>query len=109
MFRISFTPQYRGDHLALSKIGDVLTVNGDPLDFSDLPEGGEYPADAIDNPFVRGGVKRTEGIIHITLLLPYSNLNPSQVIAFPSPIMIENDGDIPLPDGRFAEEINAAE
>ena len=56
MFKINLIPQFSDADLTLHSSGDVLIVNGDTLDFSDLSEGGEYPADAIDNEHVVGGV-----------------------------------------------------
>lgn len=103
MFKISFSPQYSTGDLTLVKQGDILTVNGDVLDFTDLPEGGEYPPEAIDNEFVVGGVKRVDGEIHITILLPYSNPNAPRSVTFPDPITVTADGPVALPEGRNPE------
>lgn len=95
--------------LSLSKSGDILTVNGDILDFSDLPEGGEYPPEAIENDFIVGGVKRIDGEIHITIMLPYSNPKAPQSITFPDPIFVSVDGEIALPEARNTEAEHAVE
>ena len=100
MFKINLTPQFSDATLILSKAGDVLTVNGDALDFSDLPEGGEYPADAIDNEHVVGGACRHDGSIIISILMPYNNRNAPVTVTHPSPLVVNQDGDIALPEGR---------
>ncbi|WP_247996682.1 hypothetical protein [Brucella tritici] len=104
MFKISLCPQYSIADLTLAKQGDILTINGDVLDFSALPEGGEYPPEAIDNDFVVGGVKRMDGDVHIAVLLPYSNPNPPRAVVFPDPVTVTADGVIALPEGRGAPE-----
>lgn len=100
MFIISFTPQLSDADLTLSKQGDIFIINGDELDLSNLPEGGEYPAEAIENDFVVGGVKRVDGEIHITILLPYSNPDAPRSVTFPDPITVTVDGPVELPEGR---------
>ncbi|MBC8718840.1 hypothetical protein [Ochrobactrum sp. Marseille-Q0166] len=104
---IHFSPAMSDGSITLSKNGDVLTVNGDALDFSDLPEGGEYPAEAIDNEFIIGGVKRVDGKVNITIRLPYTNPNPPHSVAFPAPLIVDQDGAIALPEGLAAEVQNA--
>lgn len=101
---IFLKPQFASGTLNISKQGDSLTINGDVLDFTDLPEGGEYPPEAIDNDFVVGGVKRVDGDVHIAVLLPYSNPNPPRAVAFPDPVTVTADGVIALPEGRDAPE-----
>lgn len=103
MFKITLSPQYSDANLTLSKQGDVFIINGDELDFSALPDGGELPPEAIDNESVIGGVKRVDGEIHITILLPYSNPNAPQSVTFPEPILVTEDGPIALPEGRYAD------
>lgn len=107
MFKITFSPQISAEHLLLSKTGEVLTINGDALDFSDLPEGGEYPPEAIENDFVIGGVTRIGGEIKITVLLPYQNPDAPVSVTYPAPVSIVQDGAVSLPVGRFVEVENA--
>lgn len=106
---ISFSPIRYDADLVISRSGDTLTINGDQLDFSDLPEGGEYPREAIDNEFVVGGVERLDGVIHITVMLPYSNPDAPREVTFPDPITVTSDGIIALPEGRTVEDANAAQ
>ncbi|WP_418459724.1 hypothetical protein ACNT8L_04470 [Brucella intermedia] len=98
MFKISFCPQLSDADLSLENRGNVLIVNGDELDFSDLPDGGEYPPEAIDNPSIVGSVTRVGEEIHVTVILPY--LMPGHFETPPS-ITVINDGPIELPEGRY--------
>ncbi|KAB2687512.1 hypothetical protein [Brucella tritici] len=107
MFKIKLSPQFSDDEMILSKIGDVLTINGDAFDFSDLPDGGEYPAEALENEFIIGDVQRIDGVIHITVRMPYTNPEPPQSVAFPVPMIVSQDGPIALPEGRHVAEEEA--
>ncbi len=102
MFKISFAPQCSAVDLSLEKRGGVLIVNGDELDFSDLPDGGGYPPEAIDNPSIVGGVTRAGEEIQITVILPY--MMPGH-FETPPPITVINDGPIELPEGRYPPPI----
>jgi len=102
--KITFSPIRSDADLTLFKTGDALTINGDVLDFSDLPDDGDYPAEAIENPVVIGGVKRVDGEVQIAVLLPYSNPNPPRAVAFPDPITVTADGVVTLPEGRDVPE-----
>lgn len=105
--RVTFLPQLSDADLTLEKSGDVLTLNGDRLDFSGLPNGGELPGAAIENEFVQGAIRRTNGEIEITIILPYTNLSPPPSVAFPDILTVVEDGPVTLPNGRFSEEENA--
>nr|WP_313011591.1 hypothetical protein [Brucella intermedia] len=109
MMEIIFSPQRSDDRLEIVKNGDVLILNGDELDFSDLPDGGEYPPEAIDNPFVIGGGSRMNGTIRLTVILPYSNPTPPEHVSFPAPVLLDYDGEIHLPDGCHLEQDDAAD
>ncbi|RRY17925.1 hypothetical protein EGJ57_16370 [Brucella anthropi] len=102
MFKISFSPQYSAVDVSLEKRGNALIVNGDELDFSDLPDGGEYPPEAIDNPSIVSSVTRVEGEIHATVILPY--MVPGH-FETPPPITVTSDGPIALPEGRYPPPI----
>lgn len=94
---ISFSPQYSDAKLELLVDGDKLIINGDILDFSDLPDGARYPAEAIDNDMISGGVSRINGEIHITVILPYNLSNPPRSVTFPEPITVSVNGRVALP------------
>jgi len=94
--KINLSPQRRDDTLTVIKQGDVLTINGAEYDFTDLPDGGTLPADAVDSEFVIGSVDRVNGEIELTLLLPHGP-NASEAARFPQPIVDPADGEVELP------------
>lgn len=93
---ITLSPVRLDETLTASLAGDVLTLNGDAFDFTQLPEGGTLPAEAIDSEWFVGPVERIDGELHLTLRLPHGP-NPSQAVAFPEPIHVTEDGPILLP------------
>ena len=82
--------------LDVSIAGDVLTLNGEAFDITQLPEGGTLPAEAIVSEWITGPVSRINGVLHLALRLPLGP-NPSQAAAFPEPIHVSEDGPVPLP------------
>lgn len=94
--KINFTPQRRDDTLTLVKTGDTLTINGELLDLSVIPEGATLP-DAHDvHPLLVGTISREAGEIELTFILPHGP-NPSQATAFPESITVTEDGPIAVP------------
>lgn len=94
--KINFTPQRRDDTLELVKTGDTLTINGQDLDLSVIPEGATLP-DAQDiHPLLFGDISRENGEIELTFILPHGP-NPSQATAFPEPITVTQDGPVAVP------------
>ena len=93
---IQLSPQRRDDTLAVTKQGDVLTINGTAYDFSQLPDGGTLPADAVDSEYVIGSVNRVKGELELTLLLPHG-ADASEAARFPQPIIDPADGKVELP------------
>jgi hypothetical protein len=93
---ITLSPVRLDGTLTASLSGDVLTLNSETFDFSQLPEGGTLPAEAIASDWITGPVSRVNGELHLTLRLPHGP-NPSQAVAFPEPIHVTEDGPIPLP------------
>lgn len=72
---------------ALSVAGDVLTIDGVPVDFTTLvPEGGEFHPDPGDHPFI-GAITRVDGEIRATIRVvlgddaePYQPTDPAHWI-----------------------------
>lgn len=93
---ITFTPMRRDDRLSLHCAGDVLTLNGESYDFSPLPEGAVLPRDAVDCIWLASDVTRTDGKLHLTLILPHGASAPHQTL-FPLPLLLEADGPVALP------------
>lgn len=97
MFKIRLNPQV--NELAtpvVSVQGDVITINGEAFDFSQLTKGSTLPADAIDSEYFVGDVKRENGDIELTLLLPIG-VNATEAQRFPEPITVTSDGTVTLP------------
>jgi hypothetical protein len=94
--RISLSPQRRDDKVAVSKAGDLLTINGEQFDFTGLPDGATIPAGEVPCQWIVGPVERIDGDLHLTLLLPHGP-SPSQAVAFPTDIVDPVDGEIALP------------
>ncbi|EJN04222.1 hypothetical protein [Phyllobacterium sp. YR531] len=101
--KITFSPIVMDATLTLSKSGDILTINGEQFDFTDLPDGGTIPSGIIPCDFICGEVSRINGKINLTLALPHG-LNPSQHVAYPRCIRDAADGDIAVPHDPVIEE-----
>ena len=84
--QISFTPQRSDAAFALSRSGDVLTINGEIFDFSDIPEGGTCPREAVGCDWLASDVVREGGVIRLTLIRPHGPDAPQQTL-FPGPAM----------------------
>ena len=94
--QINLSPVRLDETLTVSCAGGVLTINGTPFDFNQLPEGATLPADAINSEHFVGPVERINGEVHLTLRLPHG-ANPSREVAFPQPITVTADGPVMLP------------
>jgi hypothetical protein len=101
---ITFTPMRRDDRLTLHRAGDVLTINGESLDFSPLPEGAMLPRDAVDCPWLASDVSRSNGQLHLTLILPHGATAPHETL-FPPPLRLERDGPVALPPAEAGPDL----
>lgn len=99
---ISFSPQRRHGALSLTKAGDIITINGEAFDLSVVLEGATLPQEAIDSNWFAGPVERIGGELHISLILPHGP-TPSQSVAFPQPITVNEDGPIGVPSDEPQE------
>lgn len=99
--KIILYPQRRDDELTLSLQGERLTVSGDVLDLSTIPDGATVPMEAIDNPFIAGPIERIDGELRISLLLPRSTpfgvFDETGKMRPPLEVTVTQDGDISLP------------
>lgn len=99
---INLSPQRRDDGLAVTKSGDVLTINGETFDFSDLPEGATIPAGEVPCDWIVGPVERVGGELRLSIILPVGpDAEPWQ--AFPDPIIGPPDGPLDLPWNTYAQ------
>lgn len=97
--KIKLSPVRTDVQLVASVHGDVLTVNGQDIDFSPIPEGATLPAAAVLSDWVNGDVSRINGEIHLTLMLPHG-ANAPHSTRFPEyfdKYMTVGDGEIDLP------------
>ena len=95
--KITFSPTRMDGALVLEKQGDVLIVNGDKFDFTDLDEAMFLPSHAIDSPWFIGDVRRDGGDLSVELLLPHGP-DAGQARLFPAPLDVKEDGPISLAD-----------
>ncbi len=94
--KLTFSPMRRDDPLIVSRTGDVLTLNGDILDFGPLPDGATLPRDAIDCDWLADDVTRESGVLTVPLILPHG-ANAPKATRFAGPITLTSDGPVPLP------------
>lgn len=93
---INLSPQRREDTLTVIKNGDILTINGEVFDFTQIPEGGLLPKEAITCEWVEQGIKRNNNQLELTLILPLK-YEASEAARFPQPIVNPPDGEIQFP------------
>jgi len=95
--QLTFSPMRREEQLTLSRVGDVLTINGEAFDFSGVPAGATLPRDAIACDWIAGDVERDgTGALTVPLILPHGANAPEET-RFPIPITVTADGAIALP------------
>lgn len=104
MFKITLSPQFSDAQLKLEKSGHVLRVNDMPYDFSALNDGDEIPEEAIANEYVLGSITKSDGVVNITVLMPYSDADAPNGVLFPDPIMIVEDGEITFNEKVVADD-----
>lgn len=92
---IHLVPQGRLDTIEIVKDGDVLTINGDVIDLSSMPDGATLPAPAIDNKWIVGQIDRIDGAIHINVICPYRERGGH--VDTPPSIIDPPDGPVNLP------------
>lgn len=93
---IQLSPIRSDRSLLLEKTGDILTINGEPFDFSVIPDEGLLSNDAITSDFIISDVERKNGEIELTLLCPHSS-DATEAQRFPEPITVTEDGEVQLP------------
>lgn len=93
--KITLHSQRRADTLTAAVSGDTITLNGQALDFSPLPDGATLPRAAIACEWIVGDVQRIDGVLHIPLLLPHGP-DATEAARFPQPINVTS-GDVEFP------------
>ncbi|QLG90780.1 hypothetical protein HZF02_01890 [Pseudomonas yamanorum] len=71
--------------------GDVITINGEAIDLSVIPDGYKLPASAANNPwFVNGDyIQRVNGVFEFSLRFPVKWDSPDEVRAPDTPIILD--------------------
>lgn len=83
--------------------GDVITINGESIDLSGIPDGFRLPGSAVGNKFFLGGsgdyVGRIGKTLHFTLRFPVQWDSPPEVMNPIEPIVIDaRSGPVKFPD-----------
>lgn len=79
--------------------GDLLTLNGQVLDFSEVAEGSVEPFNSFDCPWLGSDVCRVDGEICVILIIPHGPNAPQETL-FPSnfdTFLTVSDGPVPVP------------
>lgn len=85
--------------LVVERKGATITINGDALDLSFMQPGDSLPAGAIDHPLLESAAieRNTTGLLIGGLIFPISAGQTDPAACFPEPILVTEDGPIPLP------------
>ena len=81
--------------------GDVITINGEEIDLSGIPDGYSLPGSAVGNKFFveTEMVQRIGKTLHFTLRLPVQWGSPEEFRNPKEPIVIDvKNGPVNLPD-----------
>ena len=98
MMILTFSPVRMDQTLTASVAGDVLTLNGEALDFGPLMAGDRLPRAAIGSAWIGGDVTRDPGgVLTVPLILPHGT-DADEETRFPAPITAAG-GPVSLPGG----------
>ncbi|QOU08055.1 hypothetical protein IM720_15450 [Pseudomonas fluorescens] len=81
--------------------GDVITINGDIIDLSGIPDGFRLPGSAVGNKFFVEAeyVERINGVLNFTIRLPVHWDSPEEYRNPSDPIIIDlHSGPVKFPD-----------
>jgi hypothetical protein len=93
---IKFCPVFSDQPFTLSRLGDMLTINGLALDFAKLPDGATLPASGIGCSDVFGPVERRDGKLQVTLFFRHP-VDAPEAARFPADIIDPPAGAVTLP------------
>lgn len=101
--KITLWPDLVDMPLEASVDGDVITINGEVLDFSGIPDGFRLPASAVENPFFLEGssdyVERKGKTLYFSLRFPVQMDTPEAIRNPEAPIVIDaRSGPVKFPD-----------
>ncbi|MDO6732730.1 hypothetical protein Q4577_22140 [Marinovum sp. 2_MG-2023] len=101
--KIEFMPMRHDARPVLKQRGDILFIDGDIFDFTDLPEGAMLPSAAVASEWIVGPVTRKDGIVCLTIVLPHGPEAP-EMTRHPKQLIVQEDGDILLPEHGHHKE-----
>lgn len=99
--KITLFPHLCDWELEASVSGDVITINGEAIDLSEVPEGYKLPQDAVGNKFFDGPwfIERVGKILRLTIRLPVQNDSPDEYRNPSEPLIIDaRSGPVKFPD-----------
>lgn len=83
---IKLSPVRSDARLFVSRLADMLTLNGVAFDFAALPDGATLPSEAVSSECVLDPIERLNGRLVITLRLPHAADAP-ELARFPDDII----------------------
>lgn len=101
MMKIKLWPDLVDWPIEVSVVGDVITINGEDIDLSVIPEGFRLPGSAVGNKFFVEDeyVERLNGVLYLTLRLPVDWNSPEKYRNPPEPIILDvSAGQVNFPD-----------
>lgn len=101
--QITLTPLRSDDVLTLWRKGDILTINGEDMDLTRLPEGATLPREAVACSWLVSDIERSAGVLRLTLVFPHSVDAPLEA-RFPAPLILTEDGPVALPQQEVKNE-----
>lgn len=106
MIIINFSPIYATDWPVIKSVnirGFEVTINSETFDFSPLEKGYELGREGIGSPFFADKASMSaEGVLSITLLMPYDEATATDAIRFPEPVTVTADGPVDIPTNHPA-------
>lgn len=84
---IELSPMRRNDRLSLHRAGDTLTISGEALNLSSIPDGATLLREAVSSDWLVSGIERTDGNPHLMLILPHGAEAPEET-PFPALLML---------------------
>lgn len=99
--KIKLWPDLVNWPLEASVLGDVITINGEDIDLSGIPDGFRLPGSAVGNKFFVDTefVERIGKTLHFTLRLPVDWDSPEEYRNPSEPIIIDaRSGPVKFPD-----------
>ncbi len=95
--KITLVPIRMDLRLDASLKGESLILNGETVDLSRVTEAAPMDAADFGCDWITGEVRRVEGEIELSLILPHGADAPDET-RFPKPVRRVKDGVIALPD-----------